>query len=221
MVYDLGPGFTLRRLIEIPTAHWHDDRWMISSAVERTFDDKGDVITRPLPASEVVLPERPQDFQIIEKDPEELNFRRLQHHIRELSRKGIDTTESRVDLHLKLALPLVPLVMVLVGVPLAGRNPRHRSLATSIGIGLVVGFSYWVLLALTISLGHGGAIAAIAAWTANGYSRCWARFCFWVPSSSRPSRNEREMIEAVRFGNPSMTLKFWMAWPAAPFRDCR
>jgi lipopolysaccharide export system permease protein len=182
MVYDLGPGFTLRRLIEIPTAHWHDDRWMISSAVERTFDDKGDVITRPLPASEVVLPERPQDFQIIEKDSEELNFRRLRHHIRELSRKGIDTTESRVDLHLKLALPLVPLVMVLVGVPLAGRNPRRRSLATSIGIGLVVGFSYWVLLALTISLGHGGAIPpAIAAWTANGVFSLLGAFLFLGP----------------------------------------
>jgi lipopolysaccharide export system permease protein len=119
---------------------------------------------------------------VIEKDPEELNFRRLQHHIRELSRKGIDTTESRVDLHLKLALPLVPLVMVLVGVPLAGRNPRRRSLATSIGIGLVVGFSYWVLLALTISLGHGGAIPpAIAAWTANGVFALLGAFLFLGP----------------------------------------
>lgn len=181
-VYDMSPDFSLQRLVQVPSAQWKDGRWAIPSAVERTFDPKEGVITRPLPPSELTLPERPQDFQIIDKDPEELNFRRLQRHIRELSRKGIDTTESRVDLHLKLALPLVPLVMVLVGVPLAGRNPRRRPLATSIGIGLVVGFSYWVLLALTISLGHGGAIPpVIAAWTANGVFALLGAFLFLGP----------------------------------------
>ena len=181
-VYDLTADFTLERLVQVATAQWKDDHWAISGAVERTFDAKEGVLTRPLTATEFALPERPQEFQIIEKDPEELNFRRLQHHIRELSRKGIDTTESRVDLHLKLALPLVPLVMVLVGVPLAGRNPRRRPLATSVGIGLVVGFSYWVLLALTISLGHGGAIPpVIAAWTANGVFALLGAFLFLGP----------------------------------------
>ena len=181
-LYDFTPQFELKRLVEIPKAQWRDDRWMIDSAIERTFDEKGNVITRSLPSSELVIPERPQDFQIVEKDPEELNFGRLRHHIRELSRKGIDTTESRVDLHLKLALPMLPLVMVLVGVPLAVRNPRRRPLAASIGIGLVVGFSYWVLLALTISLGHGGAIPpAIAAWTANGVFTVLGAFLFLGP----------------------------------------
>ncbi|MEO6029097.1 MAG: LPS export ABC transporter permease LptG [Candidatus Binatia bacterium] len=181
-VYEFTPGFVLQRLVEVPTAQWRDDHWVITSAIERTFDDAGNVITRPLKPSELVIPEKPQEFQIMEKDPEELSFRRLRHHIRELSRKGIDTTESRVDLHLKLALPLVPLVMVLVGVPLAARNPRRRPLATSVAIGLVVGFSYWVLLALTISLGHGGAIPpAIAAWTANGVFGVLGAFLFLGP----------------------------------------
>jgi len=181
-VYDFSPGFELQRLIQVPTAQWRNDHWAIDSALERRFDERGNVVTRTLSGGDLVLPERPQDFRIVEKDPEELNFRRLRHHIRELSRKGIDTTESRVDLHLKLALPMVPLVMVLVGVPLASRNPRRRPIATSVGIGLVVGFSYWVLLALTISLGHGGAIPpAIAAWTANGVFAVLGAFLFLGP----------------------------------------
>ena len=58
--------------------------------------------------------------------------------------------------------------MLFRSVPLSTRNPRQRPLATSIGVGLSVGFSYWVLLALSVSLGHGGAIPPIvAAWTAN------------------------------------------------------
>ncbi len=150
--------------------------------MERSFDAGGDIVTRHLRDDDFVLPDRPQDLRVMDKDPEELNFQRLRHHIHELSRKGIDTTESRVDLHLKLALPFVPLVMVLVGTPLATRNPRRRPIATTIGIGLVVGFSYWVLLALTISLGHGGALPPIvAAWTANGVFAVFGAFLFLGP----------------------------------------
>jgi len=69
--------------------------------------------------------------------------------------------------------------MVLIAVPLSTRNPRQRPLATSIGIGLSVGFSYWVLLALTVSLGHGGAIPPIvAAWTANAIFGVLGAFLF-------------------------------------------
>ncbi len=178
-IYEFTPGFELRRLVEVPAAHWQDERWTFGEATERTFDAQGNVNTRRLGPLDFSLPDPPQDFQVIEKDPEELSYRKLRHHIKELSRKGIDTTESRVDLHLKLALPFVPLVMVLLAVPLATRNPRRRSLATSIGIGLVVGFSYWVLLALTVSLGHGGAMPpVIAAWAANGVFATLGVFLF-------------------------------------------
>lgn len=182
MVYDFNPGFSLRRLIEIPTAHWQEGRWAWDHAYERTFDETGNVHTRELGASEFSLRDKPADFQVIEKDAEALNFRRLRRHIVDLSRKGLDTTESRVDLHLKLALPLLPLVMMLVGIPMAIRNPRRRPLAASIGAGLMIGFSYWVLLALTVSLGHGGAIPpAVAAWTANGVFAVLGAFLFLSP----------------------------------------
>ena len=126
------------------------------------------MITRELQPADFSLPDPPQDLQVMQKEPDELNFAKLRRHIRELTRKGIDASEYLVDLHLKLAVPFVPLVMVLIGVPLSTRNPRRRTLATSIGVGLSVGFSYWVLLALAVSLGHGGAIPPlVAAWTAN------------------------------------------------------
>ena len=52
-VYDFNPGFFLQRLVEIPTAQWRDDHWAINAAIERTFDEKGGIITRPLTANEV------------------------------------------------------------------------------------------------------------------------------------------------------------------------
>jgi lipopolysaccharide export system permease protein len=178
-VYDFTPGFELRRLIEIPTARWQDGRWVLEAPLERSFDASGNVATRQLGPTDFVLPDPPQDLQVMQKEPDELSYAKLRRHIRELTRKGIDTTESRVDLNLKLAVPFLPVVMVLIAVPLSTRNPRRRTLATSIGTGLSVGFSYWVLLALSVSLGHGGAIPPVlAAWTANAVFGVLGAFLF-------------------------------------------
>ncbi len=177
-VYDFSPGFELQRLIEIPSAHWEGNAWALETPIERRFEGTN-VVTRALQPADFVLPDAPQDLQVVQKEPDELNFAKLRRHIRELTRKGIDATEYLVDLHLKLAVPFVPLVMVLVAVPLSTRNPRQRPLATSIGIGLAVGFSYWVLLALSVSLGHGGAIPPlVAAWTANAVFAVLGAFLF-------------------------------------------
>jgi lipopolysaccharide export system permease protein len=178
-IYDFNPGFELQRLVQIPSARWVDGHWALETPIERRFDAAGNVETRALQPTEFVLPETPQDLQVMQKEPDELNFAKLRRHIRELSRKGIDAREYLVDLHLKLAVPLVPLVMVLIAVPLGTRNPRRHTLATSMGIGLTVGFSYWVLLALAVSLGHGGAIPPfVAAWTANAVFGVLGAFLF-------------------------------------------
>ena len=42
----------------------------------------------------------------------------------DLRRKGIDTTEARVDLWLKLAVPFTSVVMALIAIPLASRHSR-------------------------------------------------------------------------------------------------
>ena len=58
--------------------------------------------------------------------------------------------------------------MCLIGIPLASRHSRNSSLAANTGIAMLVGFSYWIVLALAMSLGKSGVLPpAIAAWTAN------------------------------------------------------
>jgi len=58
--------------------------------------------------------------------------------------------------------------MTLLGVALAIPGARQLPVATAIGFALMGGFSYWLLLALTISLGHSGLIPPlVAAWSAN------------------------------------------------------
>lgn len=166
--YEFDSAFELRRIVEAQVAQWTGSEWRATDVRETTFDDDGALETRASPESTLRLEETPEDFTAVHREPEDLGYRSLAREIRDLRRKGIDTTEARVDLWLKLAVPFISLVMALLAIPLASRHTRGSGVAASVGAALVVGFSYWVVLALTTSLGKGGVLPApLAAWSAN------------------------------------------------------
>jgi lipopolysaccharide export system permease protein len=69
---------------------------------------------------------------------------------------------------MKAALPVAALLMTLLGVSLSIPGANQFHFATAIGFALVAGFGYWLLFALTISLGHSGVLSPFfAAWSAN------------------------------------------------------
>jgi lipopolysaccharide export system permease protein len=167
-VYQLGSDFGLQRLIEAESAVWEDGRWQLTGARTVTFGGDGPHEV-PQPPPNFTLPETLDDFRAVSVEPEELSYTMLKRQIRDLRRKGVDAEESRVDLHLKIALPAASLIMMLLAVPLAASGTRVSSFAASIGLGFGVGFSYFVLVAFTRALGQSGALpAALAAWSANG-----------------------------------------------------
>jgi lipopolysaccharide export system permease protein len=166
-VYQMRNDFRPARLIEADSANWDGTRWLLAGGRTREFGANG---TRDLPRvpDGFTLPETLDDFGVVSVEPEELSYAMLRRQIKELRRKGVDTSESWVDLHLKLALPAASLMMMLVAVPLAVSGTRITSLATGIGVGFVVGFSYFVLVAFARALGQTGALPpALAAWAAN------------------------------------------------------
>ena len=66
---------------------------------------------------------------------------------------------------------MATLAMALLGIALAVPGARQLALPTALGLALATGFGYWVLLALTVSLGHSGVLSPLlAAWLANGAS---------------------------------------------------
>lgn len=167
-IYPIDPEFHLKGLIEIPRARWTGRGWAYDSGVERRFSEAGEIETISLPAGALALTEKPADLMAARRDAEEFSYRDLRELIDELRRKGLDTTEYVVDLQLKLAVPFICTVMGLISMPLGMRNLRGKSLASNIGVGLLIGATYWFVLALAVSLGHSGALPPIvAAWTAN------------------------------------------------------
>jgi lipopolysaccharide export system permease protein len=166
-VYQLGPDFRPTRLIEVDAASWDGTRWHLSGARTREFRPGAVVDLARAPAG-FTIPETLEDFKAVSIEPEELSYGMLRHQLKDLRRKGVDTSEGWVDLHLKLALPAASLIMMLLAVPLVTMGTRVTSFAASIGIGFAVGFSYFVVVAFARALGQSGALQpAVAAWAAN------------------------------------------------------
>jgi lipopolysaccharide export system permease protein len=167
-MYPIDSEFHLRGLVEIPKAMWDGNQWAFRSGVERRFGADGEIDTKDLQPGVLELREKPDDLMAARRDAEEFNYRELHDLVENLRKKGLDTTEYLVDLNLKLAVPFICTVMALISMPLGLRNLRSSSLANNIGAGLLIGSSYWFVLALAVSLGHSGALPPlVAAWTAN------------------------------------------------------
>jgi lipopolysaccharide export system permease protein len=167
-VYQLGQDFRPTRVIEIDEAHWDGTRWLLFGSRTREFRH-GTVRDLPRAPSGFTLPEALDDFRAVSVEPEELSYQMLRRQMKDLRRKGVDTSEGLVDLHLKLSLPAASLIMMLVAVPLAAAGTRVSSFTTSIGLGFALGFGYFVVMAFARALGQTGALPPVmAAWSANG-----------------------------------------------------
>ena len=105
----------------------------------------------------------------MEKDTvKELNFSKLLKYIVQNSASLRDLKNFYwISLWDKIALPITTIVLVLVGVPLAITPPRVRYNRGFLFSVLII-FAYYLLRALSISFGEGGALPPfVAAWTAN------------------------------------------------------
>jgi lipopolysaccharide export system permease protein len=166
-VFTLNRDFSLRSLIEIPSAQWRERTWHTDAAVEWELQEDG-TLTRTESVAKIPITETPEDQNLLARDAEEFSYFDLQKQIGDMKTKGIDTTAIEVDLQTKLAIPLVSFLMVLLATPFAIKRQLSGNLSLSFGLTMAIAFGYWVLTAFCISLGHGGALPALpATWIPN------------------------------------------------------
>ena len=166
-VYQVDADFRLVRIVTAREALWDGESWRLDGAQTHELGPDGIRLHEGVPDG-FVLPETLEDFTVAELDPEAFSYGMLKRQIDSLRSKGVDTSESWVDLYLKLALPAAAIIMMLVGVPLAVRGTAATSLPAAAAVGFAVGFSYFVLVAFARALGQNGALPPLAAaWAAN------------------------------------------------------
>ena len=76
----------------------------------------------------------PADFFIGDKNPDEMNIGQLREYISLKEKMGVDVTDFKIQLNLKMAIPFASLVFALLGAPL-GLSPRRTSAKRRPGSG--------------------------------------------------------------------------------------
>ncbi len=164
----ISHDFTLQMRIDAQSAEWKNGQWVFHNLLLTHFDTTNTPVLEWHQEKIIPLPEKPNDFKIMQKDAEKMGFFDLWKYINKIQKEGYDATRYLVDLHGKLAFPFVTLILVLIGISFSTRSERQGGVMQSVGIGIIIGFSYWIVHAFSLSLGRSGVLPPIlSAWIAN------------------------------------------------------
>jgi len=112
-IYVIDEKFRVLSLIEVSQAYWRNDQWQFEGFQEKSLSFDG---VRQQGQAEQLLQETPEDFSLVDMEPDEFSSQQLQNYIDNLQRKGLDATAYQVDLRMKIAFPMGVFVMTLLGV---------------------------------------------------------------------------------------------------------
>ena len=127
-VYDIVPKtWELQDRLYVSRAVWGDPTYELDRGWRRSFGRRAGFESFETRKTREIDP--PAYFKREERESDALGFLDLGRHIVSLERKGMDVTKLRVQLHHKLAFPVVSIVMTLIGIVLQnchGLNPSSR-----------------------------------------------------------------------------------------------
>jgi lipopolysaccharide export system permease protein len=167
-IHYLDGQMNLVMRLDAEKGEWKEGRWIFHNLLFTRFSEGGFPVLSRVKQQVVDLPEKPTDFQVVQKSAEVMGYFELERYIRKLRSEGYDATRYVVDLHGKIAFPLVSIILAVIGISFSLRSERSGGIAQGIGAGLIIGFSYWIVYAFGMSLGRSGTLPPIvAAWFAN------------------------------------------------------
>ena len=157
-------GDRLERRIDASEASWDGGQWVFTSGIERSFQGDSEVAK---PFTRLIVPglrETPDDFSRETRNPDEMNYFELRDFVERMRASGGLVAKYLVDLHLKLAFPLVNFIVVMIGASLATQL-RLQSAAVGFGLSVAISFLYYAFMRTGQALGHTGALPPYtAAW---------------------------------------------------------
>jgi len=146
---------------------YQDGLWKFSQSITYNFDSNGQIENEPIYMEEEIMsvPETPRDFINQRKHIEHMTIKDLDDYIWKLSRSGATTVirNLKIDLYQKYTAPFTSLIIIILGIPFSLIMRRRATGLSSIGIAIMVGFLYYILDAVCITLGKGGLLPPLAA----------------------------------------------------------
>ena len=165
--YFFDNNFGLKKRVKAKRAIWQAGKWKVEDGSIQELQTDGGYQTRIFDSEILYIPETPEKFRKMIKQPEEMSYSQLRERAEEVRNDGYDNSSYLVDLNVKIAFPLISLILTLLGIPIALQLKKGGTpLAVATGIGLC--FLYYVISSISSSLGHAEVFPPLlAAWTAN------------------------------------------------------
>ena len=171
VLLDVGQHFNLKRRLEAVSARYEaDNRWRLQTVTERRFDPETQQIIDFSKQNEqlVDLGHNPLELSEIWAEPAELTLPELQELGERMRRQGQDPRRYLSEMHFRVAQSLMPLIVILLGVPFALQRGRQATIGVGIALTLGVFVVYILLQAIGMALGTAGLLPLpLAAWAAN------------------------------------------------------
>jgi lipopolysaccharide export system permease protein len=165
----LGPTYpTLLFLARAATWDSTHTRWTLRRGQVHVIPDSvSNVVISYDSLRDNRLHEHPEDLLAKPHSPQEMRYGELDRYIRSMERSGADVNELRVELALKLAIPVTCIIIAIFGAPLATSTQRGGA-AYGIGISLATTVIFLMLIQITKAIGGGGILPPLAAaWLPN------------------------------------------------------
>jgi len=167
-LYRFGPDFEVVERVDARSAQWREGKWVLSDASVTDFTERNLPARKNYQELILSLPETPNDFQIAEKNPEEMNYRELKDYVQKIEREGYNSSKYRTAMHACISFPFISMIMAILGIPLALRKERGAGMALGVGYSIFISFIYLVVYSFILELGKGGTFPPfVAAWLGN------------------------------------------------------
>jgi LPS export ABC transporter permease LptG len=141
--------------------------WEGSDGWTREFSETGETKAFAMFPGRALPLETPDYFATETPEADMMTYVQLREYIGDLRASGVSITSHVVELHRKLAFPMVTLIMTLIAIPFATTTGRRGALY-GIAVGMVLAVAYWVMTNAFGALGSAGALPPVlAAWAPN------------------------------------------------------
>jgi lipopolysaccharide export system permease protein len=164
---------------------YQDSTWVGEEGGIRTFDPTGDSLAGYEAFNKTYFPEwseTPEDVVRKRVNPQQMTYRELKQTVGRLRGTGGDPTLEETELALKIAFPIINVIVVMIGFPIAART-KHSGMALNFGIAMMITFVVRVLFEIFRSLGHSGSLRPLLAEVAPQYVPDASLIAAWTPNA--------------------------------------
>ncbi|UCG12966.1 MAG: LPS export ABC transporter permease LptG [Deltaproteobacteria bacterium] len=167
-IYFFDSTFGLVKRLDARRGEWDGEAWVLTDGILLQRGTEGNFTMVRFQRRRLELEERPENFQHLERAPEEMTVAELGRYVDKIQSEGYNATRYRVDFHAKIAFPFISVIMALLGIGVALYQGKRGGIAVGVAASVALAFVYILVFQLVLSLGYAGRLQPIlAAWASN------------------------------------------------------